>query len=80
MTKYYSTLYERVSAEERLVDWKEENMLPVETYAIHGGALPMITNSGLQGVLAASGIPQTKDHLLAVEILIKFLARKGEKL
>ena len=81
MLKHHSTLYERVSAEERGVDWYEENHLLDETHAIHGGGLPLITkNEGFVGVLLISGLPQVEDHLLGVEVLTEFLARKGELL
>ncbi len=79
--KQHSTLYERVSAEERGVDWYEENNLLVETHAIHGGGLPLITKKdGFVGVLLISGLPQVEDHILGVEVLAEFLARKGELL
>ena len=81
MLKHHSTMYERVSAEERGVDWYEENNLLDETHAIHGGGLPLITKSeGFVGVLLISGLPQVQDHLLGVEVLTEFLARKGEVL
>jgi len=81
MLKHHSTMYERVSAEERGVDWYEENNLLDETHAIHGGGLPLITKSeGFVGVLLISGLPQVEDHLLGVEVLTEFLARKGEVL
>ena len=81
MFKQHSTMYERVSAEERGVDWHKENNLPDETHAIHGGGLPLITkNQGFVGVLLISGLPQVEDHLLGVEVLTEFLARKGELL
>ena len=79
--KHHSTMYERVSAQERGVDWHEENNLLDETHAIHGGGLPLITkNEGFVGVLLISGLPQVEDHLLGVEVLTEFLARKGELL
>ena len=79
--KQHSTMYERVSAEERGVDWHEENNLLDETHAIHGGGLPLITkDDGLSGVLLISGLPQVEDHLLGVEVLTEFLAREGEQL
>ena len=79
--KHHSTMFERVSAEERGVDWHKENNLPDETHAIHGGGLPLITkNEGFVGVLLISGLPQVEDHLLGVEVLTEFLARKGELL
>jgi len=79
--KHHSTMYERVSAEERGVDWHKENNLLDETHAIHGGGLPLITkDDGFAGVLLISGLPQVEDHLLGVEVLTEFLARKGELL
>ena len=79
LLKHHSTIYERVSAEERGVDWHQENNLLDETHAIHGGGLPLITkNDGFVGVLLISGLPQVDDHLLGVEVLTEFLARKGE--
>jgi uncharacterized protein (UPF0303 family) len=78
--KYHSTIYERVSAEERGANWHEENNLTDETYAIHGGALPLITDEGFKGILIISGLPQVEDHLFAVQVLTEFLARKGEEL
>ena len=79
--KQHSTMYERVSAEERGVDWHKENDLLDETHAIHGGGLPLITkHEGFVGVLLISGLPQVEDHLLGVEVLTEFLARKGELL
>ena len=81
LLKYHSTIYERVSAEERGIDWHKENNLRDETHAIHGGGLPLITkNEGFIGVLLISGLPQVDDHLLGVEVLTEFLARKGELL
>jgi uncharacterized protein (UPF0303 family) len=81
MLKHHSTMYERVSAEERGVDWHKENNLLDETHAIHGGGLPLITkDEGFVGVLLISGLPQVEDHLLGVEVLTEFLARKGELL
>jgi len=79
--KRHSTMYERVSAEERGVDWHKENNLLDDTHAIHGGGLPLITkNEGFVGVLLISGLPQVEDHLLGVEVLTEFLARNGELL
>jgi uncharacterized protein (UPF0303 family) len=80
MLKHHSTMYERVFAEERRVDWHEENNVRDETHAIHGGALPLITDEGFKGILIISGLPQVDDHLFAVQVLTEFLARKGEKL
>ena len=81
LLKHHSTIYERVSAEERGIDWHKENNVEDETHAIHGGGLPLITkDDGFIGVLLISGLPQVEDHLLGVEVLTEFLARKGELL
>jgi uncharacterized protein (UPF0303 family) len=81
MLKHHSTMHERVSAEERGVDWHKENNVEDETHAIHGGGLPLITkDEGFVGILLISGLPQVEDHLLGVEVLTEFLARKGELL
>ena len=81
LLKHHSTLFERVSAEERGIDWHKENNVEDETHAIHGGGLPLITkNEGFVGILLISGLPQVEDHLLGVEVLTEFLARKGELL
>jgi len=80
MLSHHSTLFERVSAEERGVDWYKENGVTDETHAIHGGAIPLITDEGFKGILIISGLPQVEDHLFAVEVLTEFLARKGEDL
>ena len=80
MLSHHSTLFERVFAEERGVDWYKENGVTDETHAIHGGAIPLITDEGFKGILIISGLPQVEDHLFAIEVLTEFLARKGEDL
>ena len=81
LLKHHSTMYERVSAFERGVDWFIENNLSDETHAIHGGGLPLITKKdGFVGVLLISGLPHIEDHLLGVEILTEFLALRRELL
>ena len=74
-----STMYERVLAEEQGIDWYLVKAMPEETHAVHGGGLPLnVKGFGCMGVLLISGLPQVQDHLLGVEILTEFLARKGE--
>ncbi len=80
MLNQHSTLFEQISAKERGVDWHKENNLKDETHAIHGGAIPLITNQGFKGILIISGLPQVEDHLFAVEVLTEFLTQKGEEL
>jgi uncharacterized protein (UPF0303 family) len=77
--KQHSTLFERVLAQERGIDWHKENNLLEETHAIHGGGLPLITQSdGFVGAVLISGLPHVEDHLFGVKVLTEFLARKGE--
>jgi uncharacterized protein (UPF0303 family) len=79
--KQHSTLYERINAEERGVDWHKENNVLDQTHAIHGGGLPLITqDEGFVGILLISGLLQTEDHFLGVEVLTEYLARKGKLL
>jgi uncharacterized protein (UPF0303 family) len=79
--KQHSTLYERLSAEERAVNWFLENNLSESDYAIHGGGLPLITKKdGFVGSILISGLPQVEDHLLGVEVLNQYLTRKVELL
>ena len=41
----------------------------------------MLTKDGYYvGISFISGLPQVEDHLLGVEVLTEFLARKGEQL
>ena len=76
-----STMYERVLAEEQGIDWYAVKGLSEELHAIHGGALPLnVVGLGLMGILIISGLPQVEDHLLGVEIITEYLARKGEQL
>jgi uncharacterized protein (UPF0303 family) len=74
-----STMFERVLAQEQGIDWYASKGLPEETHAIHGGGLPLnVAGFGCMGILLISGLPQVQDHLLGVEVLTEFLARKGE--
>jgi len=72
--KHHSTLYERVKSEEEEFDWHHANGVIDATHAIHGGGFPLITKQeGFIGGFLISGLPQVEDHLLAVEILHKFV-------
>ena len=76
-----STLHERVLAEESGIDWHQSKGVEAELYAIHGGGVALnVAGIGLAGVLIVSGLEQVADHMLGVEILTEFLARKGENL
>ena len=75
----HSSIHERVLAEETNIDWFAKHGVEEEQYAIHGGGLPInVVGKGLVGVLLISGLPQIQDHLLGVEVLTEYLARKGE--
>jgi uncharacterized protein (UPF0303 family) len=75
-----STMYERVLAEEQGIDWYAVKGLSEESHAIHGGGLALnVVGLGLTGILLISGLPQVDDHLLGVEIITEYLARKGEE-
>jgi len=77
LLKHHSTLYERLDAEERRVDWYQENRLSEELYAIHGGGIPIFTkNNGLVGILLISGLPQLDDHNFGIEVLSQYLERR----
>jgi uncharacterized protein (UPF0303 family) len=77
LLKHHSTLYERLDAEERRVDWYQENKLTEELYAIHGGGIPIFTkNNGLVGVLLISGLLQLDDHNFGIEVLSQYLERR----
>ena len=79
MATGHSTMYERVLAEEQGINWYEAKGLSEDLHAIHGGALALnVTSLGFVGILLISGLPQVQDHLLGVEIIAEFLARKGE--
>jgi uncharacterized protein (UPF0303 family) len=75
----HSSMHERVLAEEQNIDWFAKHGVAEEQYAIHGGGLPInVEGKGLVGILLISGLPQVQDHLLGVEVLTEYLARKGE--
>jgi uncharacterized protein (UPF0303 family) len=80
LAKGNSTMFERIAAEEAGVNWYEHNSLSEELHAVHGGGLPLnVTGVGMAGILLISGLPQVEDHLLGVEVIAEYLARKGEQ-
>ena len=49
--------------------------------SVDNSGLPLnVKGMGCVGILLISGLPQVQDHLLGVEVLTEFLARKGELL
>ena len=80
LAKGNSTMFERVSAEEAGVNWYEHNGLSEELHAVHGGGIALnVSGVGLAGILLISGLPQVQDHLLGVDVITEYLARKGEQ-
>jgi uncharacterized protein (UPF0303 family) len=80
LAKGNSTMFERVSAEEAGVNWYEHNGLSEELHAVHGGGIALnVSGVGLAGILLISGLPQVQDHLLGVEVITEYLARKGDQ-
>jgi uncharacterized protein (UPF0303 family) len=77
----HSSMYEKVLAEERGIDWHQSTGLLEADHAVYGGGLALnVVGLGLTGVLLISGLTEVEDHLLGVEILTEYLARKGEEL
>lgn len=79
MATEHSTIFESVLAEEQGIDWYSSTGLSEETHAVHGGGLALnVKGLGFAGILLISGLPQVEDHLLGVEVIAEYLARKGE--
>jgi uncharacterized protein (UPF0303 family) len=77
----HSSMYEKVLVEEQGVDWHQSTGLLEADHAVYGGGLALnVVGLGLTGVLLISGLTEVEDHLLGVEILTEYLARKGEEL
>jgi uncharacterized protein (UPF0303 family) len=56
----------------------EKYGLPVEEFAAHGGAFPLVVRDvGPVGVVTVSGLPQVEDHRLVVSVLRAFLGLEG---
>ena len=75
---------ERFGASSYLVDLRStakrttfaaEHDLPLQQYAAHGGCFPVrVTDVGIVGTVAVSGLASEDDHALVVEALRSFLA------
>ena len=76
----HSSMYVRVSFEEKNQSFEENSGLDNELYAAHGGGFPIITGSGVIGMLAVSGLPQVDDHKMAIKGLLNFKQAKSLKL
>jgi len=59
----------------------EKYALPNQDYAAHGGAFPVtVSNAGIVGSVAISGLPQRADHELVVEVLCAECSKDYAKL
>ena len=56
--------------EEKKVSLVERFGLPLTEFAAHGGAFPLtVSDTGVIGSIAVSGLPQREDHEFVVEML-----------
>lgn len=57
---------------------EDANYCPEETYATHGGGVPIRINGvdGAIGALVVSGLKQDEDHHIAITALEQYLARQ----
>ena len=59
---------------------EEEKLLPLENYAAHGGAFPLIIrNVGPVGHVAVSGLTSAEDHEFVVEALRMLMENQGSR-
>ena len=55
--------------------------LPITDYCTHGGCFPLtVAGAGVVGSVTVSGLPQRKDHELAVEALCALLSKNYDQL
>ncbi len=73
----HSSLYMSRSCSQAGTTLHERFALPMADYAAFGGAFPLrVRHAGTVGVVTVSGLPDTEDHRLVVEVLRAFLARE----
>lgn len=74
----HSSMYVRVSFEEKNQTFEEHSGLDNELYAAHGGGFPIIVaGQGVVGVALVSGLPQVEDHKMIIEGLTNFKKSKN---
>jgi len=74
----HSSMYVRVSFEEKNQTFEEHSGLDHELYAAHGGGFPIIvTGQGVVGVALVSGLPQVEDHKMIIQGLTNFKQAKS---
>jgi uncharacterized protein (UPF0303 family) len=74
----HSSMYVRVSFEEKNQTFEEDSGLDNELYAAHGGGFPINTSDvGMVGVALVSGLPQVEDHKMIIQALSNFKRAKS---
>jgi uncharacterized protein (UPF0303 family) len=74
----HSSMYVRVSFEEKNQTFEEHSGLDNELYAAHGGGFPIIVaGQGVVGVALVSGLPQVEDHKMIIQGLTNFKQAKS---
>jgi uncharacterized protein (UPF0303 family) len=74
----HSSMYVRVSFEEKNQSFEEDSGLDNELYAAHGGGFPItVSGSGMMGVALVSGLPQVEDHKMIIQGLKNFKQAKN---
>jgi uncharacterized protein (UPF0303 family) len=74
----HSSMYVRVSYEEKNQSFEEDSGLDNELYAAHGGGFPIsVSNIGMVGVALVSGLPQVEDHKMLIQGFINFKQAKS---
>jgi uncharacterized protein (UPF0303 family) len=71
----HSSFYVGTDFRARGKSFEQDSRLPIEHYAAHGGAFPVIVrNVGVVGTVTVSGLPQAEDHEFVVRELRAFLS------
>jgi uncharacterized protein (UPF0303 family) len=74
----HSSMYVRVSYEEKNQSFGKDSGLDNELYAAHGGGFPIsVTDIGMVGVALVSGLPQVEDHKMIIKGLTNFKHAKS---
>lgn len=75
----HSSMYVRVSFEEKNQTFEEHSGLDNELFAAHGGGFPInVVGQGVVGVALVSGLPQVEDHKMIIQGLINFKQAKSK--
>ena len=74
----HSSMYVRVSFEEKNQSFEEDSGLDNELFAAHGGGFPInVSGIGIVGVALVSGLPQVEDHKMIIQGLTNFKQAKN---